>query len=292
MAFADVRGVKIHYEIFGTGGPWVALTTGGRRDLSEFTGLARRIAADGFRVVLHDRRNTGASDIVIDGDEGEEAIWADDLHELLGQLGARPAFIGGASSGSRTSLLFYLRHPEAVRGLMLMQVTGGAFAAERLPENYYGQFIRAAQAGGMAAVCRTEAYKERIAANPSNGPRLMAMKPERFVAVMQRWLDIFLAGPKEPLLGVSPEQLRSIKVPAIVIPGNDLTHAAVSGRAAAELIPGAELFELPIQHREVPVITYAELKEKHEPAVAAAFSAFMRRVGSQKLSSPSPRQPA
>ncbi|HEY6822701.1 MAG TPA: alpha/beta hydrolase [Burkholderiales bacterium] len=292
MATANVRGVKIHYEVFGKSGPWVALTTGGRRDFSEFAGLAERLAAEGFRVVLHDRRNTGASDIVIDGDEGEEAIWADDLYELLGQLGARPAFIGGASSGSRTSLLYYLRHPEAVRGLMLMQVTGGAFAAERLPENYYGQYIRAAREGGMAAVCRTEMYKERIAANPSNGPRLMAMKPERFIAVMQRWLDIFLSGPKEPLLGVSPDQLRSIKVPAIVIPGNDLTHAAVSGRAAQKLIPGAELFELPIQHQDVPVITYAELKEKHEPAIAAAFTGFMRRVESRKLSSPSRPQPA
>jgi pimeloyl-ACP methyl ester carboxylesterase len=278
MSVANVRGVKIHYRVFGQSGPWVALTTGGRRDHSEFTGLAERLAAEGYRVVLHDRRNTGASDIVIDGDEGEEAIWADDLYELLGQLGARPAFIGGASSGSRTSLLFYLRHPEAVRGLMLMQCTGGAFAAGRLPENYYGQFIRAAQQGGMAAVCRTEAYKERIAANPANEPRLMAMKPERFIAVMQRWLDIFLAGPKEPLLGVSAEQLRSIKVPTLVIPGNDLTHAAVSGRAAQALIPGAELFELPIQHQDVPVITYAELKEKHEPAIAGAFVRFMRRV--------------
>jgi pimeloyl-ACP methyl ester carboxylesterase len=275
---ANVRGVKIHYEVFGQSGPWVALVTGGRRDFSEFSGLAARIAAEGFRVVLHDRRNTGASDIVIDGDEGEEAIWADDLYELLGQLGARPAFVGGASSGSRTSLLFYLRHPEAVRGLMLMQCTGGAFAAARLPENYYGQFIRAAQQGGMEAVCQTEAYKERIAANPSNGPRLMAMKPERFIAVMQRWLDVFLAGPKEPLLGVSAEQLRSIKVPAIVIPGNDLTHAAVSGRAAQALIPGSELFELPIKHQDVPVITYAELKAQHEPAIAAAFVRFLRRV--------------
>lgn len=276
MAFADVRGVKIHYQVFGTGGPWVALVTGGRRDFSEFADLARTISAQGFRVVLHDRRNTGASDIIIDGDEGEEAIWADDLHELLGQLGARPAFIGGASSGSRTSLLFYLRHPEAVRGLMLMQCTGGAFAAGRLPENYYGQFIRAAQQGGMAAVCSTEAYKERIAANPANGPRLMAMKPERFIAVMQRWLDIFLAGPKEPLLGVSAEQLRSIKVPTIVIPGNDLTHAAVSGRAAHSLIPGAELFELPVQHQDVPVITFAEWKP-HHAAIAGALAKFLKR---------------
>ena len=32
-----------------------------------------------------------------------------------------------------------------------MRVTGGAFAAGRLPENYYDQFIRAAEEGGNLA---------------------------------------------------------------------------------------------------------------------------------------------
>ncbi|MGE0873940.1 MAG: alpha/beta fold hydrolase [Burkholderiales bacterium] len=277
MPVADVRGVKINHEVFGQSGPWVALTTGGRRGYGEFTGIAQLIAAEGFRVVLHDRRNTGASDIVIDGDEGEEFIWADDLHVLLGQLGALPAFVGGASSGSRTSLLFYLRHPEAVRGLLLMQLTGGAFAAGRLPENYYGQYIRAAREGGMAAVCETEMYRERLAANPSSRARLMAMDPARFIAVMQRWVDVFMAGPKEPLLGVSAEQLRGIRVPTLIIPGNDLTHAAVNGRAAHALIPGSELFELPIEHQDVPLIMFSGWKE-HDPLIARTLVGFMRRA--------------
>ena len=38
-------------------------------------------------------------------------------------------------------------YPQAVRGLLLLRVTGGPFAAGRLPEQYYGQFIRAAKAG-------------------------------------------------------------------------------------------------------------------------------------------------
>jgi hypothetical protein len=42
---------------------------------------------------------------------------------------------------------------------------------------YYGQFIEAARQGGMAAVCATEQYQERIAANPANRERLMAMDP-------------------------------------------------------------------------------------------------------------------
>lgn len=277
MPVANVRGVEIYYRVFGESGPWVALTTGGRRDHSEFLGLAELLAAAGFRVLLHDRRNTGASEIRIDGDEGEEAIWADDLHALLGQLGALPAFIGGASSGSRTSLLLYLRHREAVRGLMLMQLTGGAFAAGRLPENYYGQYIKAVREGGMAAVCETEMYRARIAANPANGPRVMRMDPAQFIAVMQRWLDLFMAGPKEPLLGVSADDLRSITVPVIVIPGNDKTHAAVNGRAAHALIPGCELFELPIEHQDVPLVMYSQWKPQ-EPLVARAFAAFMQRA--------------
>ena len=52
------------------------------------------------RVLVHDRRNTGASDIVIDGEDTEEEIWADDLVDLMRQLGAERAFYGGSSAGS------------------------------------------------------------------------------------------------------------------------------------------------------------------------------------------------
>src|SRR5262249_53112865 len=96
----------------------------------------------GSGVGLHARRNTGASDVLIAGDEGEEVIWTDDMYELMRGLGALPAFFGGGSSGARTSILFALRHPEAVRGLLLLRVTGGAFAAARPPGNYYRPFLR------------------------------------------------------------------------------------------------------------------------------------------------------
>ena len=167
MPLANIRGVNINYRVIGDRGPWIALTTGGRRGHEEFIPLSEKIAAAGYRVLLHDRRNTGASDVLIEGDEGEEVIWTRDLHELMSRLDALPAFFSGGSSGARTSILFYLRYPQAVRGLLLLRVTGGSFAAGRLPENYYGQFIRAAEQGGMAAVCAMDQWKERIAANPS-----------------------------------------------------------------------------------------------------------------------------
>ncbi len=272
---ANVRGVNIVYKVIGDTGPWLALVTGGRRDHTEFTDLAGLIAKAGFRVLLHDRRNTGASDVVIAGDEGEEAIWADDLHILLGQLGALPAFIGGASSGSRTSLLLHRRHPEAVRALLLMQCTGGPFAAGRLPENYYGQYIRAAEEGGMAAVCATEMYQARIAANPATRERMMNMDPAKFITVMKQWLGIFMAGPKEPLIAIGEDELRAIKKPVIVIPGNDKTHSSAAGLAVHSLIPGAQLFRLPTEDQDVAVIQFSGWKQ-HEPAIAAALVKFMQ----------------
>jgi pimeloyl-ACP methyl ester carboxylesterase len=278
MPLAKVRGVNLAYEIIGEHGPWLALTPGGRRSHHEFLPLARRIADAGFRVFLHDRRNTGASDILIDGEEGEESLWIDDLHELLVQQNALPAFIGGSSAGARLSIRFYLRHPEAVLGLLLFRVTGGAFAAGRLPENYYGQFIRAAEQGGMEAVCATEQYRERIAANPANRARLMAMKPEHYVEVMSHWRGQFSAGGQLPVMGVSEAELRSIKVPTVVIPGNDNTHSSASGRTAARLIPGSRLHELPITDQDVPLIPFEEWAP-YEDEIARVFADFMQRAG-------------
>ena len=274
MPLLKVRDVNIHYRVVGERGPWLALITGGRRGFNEFVPLAEKIAAHGVRVLLHDRRNTGASDVVIDGVDGEEEIWTDDLYELAGKLGARPAVVGGASSGARTSIITYLRHPDAVRALFLMRLTGGEFAAGRLPEMYYGQFIRAAREGGMAAVCATEQYRERIAANPANRERLMRMDPERYIEVMSSWLAIFTRGPVAPMYGVTQAQLGSIKVPSVVIPGNDKTHSMACGRAIQRLIPGSRLVELPLEDQDVPLIPFPEWAP-HEESIARVCAEFI-----------------
>jgi len=276
MPTAIVRGLEINYEIIGDGGPFVALFTGGRRGYQEFVPLARRIAAEGFRVLLHDRRNTGASEMRLAAEETEETTWADDLVDLLAQFDAAPAFIGGSSSGARTAMLFCLRHPDATRGLLLLRVTGGEFAAGRLPELYYSQFIRAAEEGGMAAVCATEAYQERIEARPANRDILMNMDPKKFIQVMTALRELFVAGAHLPVMGVTAEELASIATPTIVIPGNDKTHASASGLKAHEMIPGAELHQLPVTDQDVPLIPFPDWAE-HEPEITAAFVDFMRR---------------
>jgi pimeloyl-ACP methyl ester carboxylesterase len=277
MPFASVRGAHINYKILGNDGAWVALSPGGRRDLGAVEPLAQRVAEAGHRVVIFDRRNCGASDVVIDGEDSEYEIWADDLHDLLSQLGGLPAFVGGSSSGCRTSLLFALRHPDAVRGLMLWRVTGGRFACERLAQEYYGQYIIAAKHGGMAAVCEMEHWKERIDARPANRERLLKMDPERFIAVMSHWREYFVRGADLPVIGASEEELKRIRVPACIIPGNDNTHGRQTGVNLGRILANAEVHVLFPKHYDMDLSPREEWDEKADE-MAALFVDFMKRV--------------
>lgn len=277
MPLAEVRGVKVNYEVLGSQGPSVALSPGGRRGIEGVVSLARRLADCGYRVLVHDRRNCGASDVSVEGGGSEYEIWADDLHELLSQLKALPAYVGGSSSGCRLSILFALRHPQAVRGLLLWRVTGSGLAAKRLAEKYYGEFITAAKTGGMAAVCETEHFRERIHERPANRDRLMAMDPARFIAAMSHWNRYFIEGADQPVIGASEAELRSIKAPACVFPGNDDSHPRAVGENLCRLIPNCELHHLVTTQYDADVGPRDEWNAK-EDELAALFDAFMKRV--------------
>ena len=276
MPRATIRGANLVYQVLGESGPWVALNPGGRRGLDAVSSLGAKIAQAGYRVLVHDRRNCGASDVVIEGDESEYEIWADDLYLLLRQLDALPCYVGGSSSGCRLSLLLALRHPEAVQGLLLWRVTGGQFAAQRLAHNYYGEFIEVAQQGGMAAVCETEFFQERIASNPANRDRLLGMDPARFVTVMARWREYFDRGAELPVIGASAEDLRSIQAPTCIVPGHDWTHPRQVGETASRLMPHAELHILLPEDKDVDLAV--EDWDDKEDALAAIFVDFLKRA--------------
>jgi len=276
MPIAKVRGVDINYKVLGDHGPWVALSPGGRRDISGIELLAGKVADTGYRVVVFDRRNCGASEVVIDGTESEYEIWADDIHELLKQLNALPAVVGGSSSGCRTALLIALRHPDAVRALLLWRVTGGRFAAERLAEEYYGQFIEAAKHGGMAAVCEMEHWKERFEARPQNRDALMKMNPEQFIKVMSHWREYFLKGADLPVIGATEEDLKSIKVPTCVVPGNDLTHGPQVVENLSRAMPHAEVHKLFPKFYNEALSPREEWDEK-AGEMGALFADFIKR---------------
>jgi len=235
MPVKDIRGVDIVYEVLGQTGPWVTVTPGGRRGLIGERPLAQLIAEAGHRVLIHDRRNTGASGIAFPGGN-ESHEQAEDLLALLRELGTGPAYVAGSSSGARMSLLLARDHPEAVKALLLWRVTSGDFAAKRLAFNYYEQYLEAASSGGIEAVLATEHFAAMAAANKVNGETLRQMGVEAFTAAMRRWLAGFREGCDYPVAGLSPEQMRGMTLPAIVIPGNDRVHPPAGAQAAHRLL--------------------------------------------------------
>ena len=285
MSEALVRGVHINYEVVGTRGPFIALTPGSRRSYAELLDLSKAIAASGYRVLLHDRRNCGASDVAFDGSASEHEVWADDLYELGRQLGALPMYVGGSSAGARLAILYAMRHPDGLRGLLLWRVTGGQEAVDKLSENYYGQYIKLARAGGMRAICDSEHFAELIAARPANRARLMATNVDEFIKVMEFWRQRFLESATLPIVGASEADLNAIKAPACLIAGNDVIHTPATARKAARLIPNSELHDDVVAKRaDDNLLKDWDRKEWRdaEPRLAALFADFLKRAESAR----------
>jgi pimeloyl-ACP methyl ester carboxylesterase len=284
MPEAVVRGVHINYQVIGNSGPWIALTPGSRRPYGELVDLSKAITASGYRVLLHDRRNCGASDVAFDGSGSEHEVWADDLYVLAKQFNALPIYVGGSSAGARLAILFAIRHPAALRGLLLWRLTGGQEAVEKLSENYYGQFIKLARAGGMQAVCDSEHFSEVIAARPANRERLLKTDPEKFIKVMTHWRECFLKSASLPIVGATEAELNAIKAPACLIAGNDIIHTPATARKAAKLIPKSELHDDVVEKLSDDKLRKEwDRKEWRdaEPHLARIFTAFLKRAESK-----------
>lgn len=279
MSVATVRGIELNYRIVGDTGPIVALMPGERRSHDELVPLAENIARSNCRVLLHDRRNTGASEISIEG-ESEHVVWADDLVALVRVLGEDAFYVGGSSSGARVAITLALRHPQAVRGLLLWRVTGGAHASEKLAKKYYGDPIEVAQEG-MAALCASLHFSEPISRRDGNREKLLAMKPEDFIATMQHWRSEFIHAASLPVIGATEEQIRSLRTPTCILAGNDKVHSPMTARRFAGMLPISELHENVVSYRPDDALLEewdrAEWRSV-EPTMAEIFGAFVSRV--------------
>jgi pimeloyl-ACP methyl ester carboxylesterase len=271
-------GGTIVYAIDGDGPPLV-LTPGGREGraaLAPFiAGLSRY-----FRVLSWDRRNTGASSLCLDGTRSEQAIWAEDLCELVQALDFGRAWIAGGSAGCRVSLNAVLRDPTIARGLILWSASGGAYGSQFLGFSYHVPYIVAAQAGGMAAVAETPFFAERLAANAANRAILLEQDPDQFVATMKFWNESFYPRQGEPLAGIEGD-LASIRLPTLIFEGNDDIHPTEASRELARRIVGAELVPSPWTGAQfMAVLTGRVAGSVFElyPQLLPAIAEFVRRV--------------
>jgi pimeloyl-ACP methyl ester carboxylesterase len=123
MAHLDRAGVKIYYEVHGTG-PVVLLSHGYSATSAMWAGQIDALAA-AHTLILWDMRGHGASDSPDDPALYSEAHTVADMAALLDHVNARSAVIGGLSLGGYMSLAFYAEHPTRVDALMLFDTGPG-----------------------------------------------------------------------------------------------------------------------------------------------------------------------
>lgn len=248
MAWIEVNGIGIAYEIIGEGAQTIAITSGGRssKDTPGVRELAETLAAAGKRVLIWDRPNTGASDICFDG-ESESIQNADTLGGLIEALGIGPVMLVGGSGGARDSLLCAIRHPDAISRIFLLWISGGALGITSVAYFYTHDHAFAALTGGMAAVADLPGWKEPVARNPGNRDRILAQEPMAFFAKMQRWTEAFLPQPGAPMPGVSVADLEGMTKPAMILRSgaSDIHHTREASERLAAMLPDAALAEPP-----------------------------------------------
>ncbi len=235
-------GCEIHFQLLGEG-PVLALTPGGRMGGDAVRDTAEALA-EHHRVVLWDRRNTGASHVWF-GPQPEQLVWADDLAALLRHLELAPAYLAGASAGARVSYLTAIRHPEVAAGLVVWSVSGGPYGSQNLGYQYHTPFINEAVRAGMAGIAETDFFRERIEANPANRQRLLSTSPGEFMAALRAWNESFYPRPDMPVIAATAGDLRQINCPTLIFEGNDDIHPPEAALALHQLVPGSQLSPLP-----------------------------------------------
>jgi 2-hydroxy-6-oxonona-2,4-dienedioate hydrolase len=244
----EVNGGNVVYEILGNEGDFIALTPGGRfsKDIPGLRPLAQELVKGGYRVLLWDRPNCGKSDVQFYG-QSESHMRAETLHALITGLDIGPCIIAGGSGGARDSMLTTMLYPEIVRKLVVWNIVGGVYGSFVLGSYYIVPSILAVRGAGMKGVVHVDEWKERIAENPTNRDRFLALDPDEFLKLMLRWLNAFVPKPGQTIPGVEDEMFDNIKVPTLIIRGgeNDLDHPKRTSMEVHCLIKGSELIDPP-----------------------------------------------
>lgn len=121
MPNANINGQRIHFEDSGGSGPAVVFSHGFLMDQSMFDRQVEALAPE-FRAIRLDARGFGQTE----WDGRPFTLWdsASDIIGLLDHLGIRQAVLVGNSQGGFASLRAALKHPDRVKGLVLMSSSG------------------------------------------------------------------------------------------------------------------------------------------------------------------------
>ena len=166
--YADVNGIKLYYEIHGTGAPLILLH-GGLGAISMF-GPNLPALAKGRQVIAVDLQGHGRTGD-IDRPLSPE-LMADDIAALIKHLKLERPDLMGFSLGGGVALLTAIKHPELVGRLVVVStpIRRDAFYPDILAQQ---KQVTAEAAEAMKQTPMYQLYAS-IAPRPEDWPRLLA----------------------------------------------------------------------------------------------------------------------
>lgn len=225
MATATLNGIQIEYEVSGHG-PAVLLSHG-YGAAGRMWDVQRRALGDRYRLITWDMRGHGQTESPEDPTQYSVALTVADMHGLLRHLGVERAVIGGLSLGGYMSLAFHLQHPEMVRALVISDSGPGYRNPEARADWNRRAETRAAdlETRGLEALSRSGAEVQQ------------AVRRHRSAHGLAHAARGMLAQRDASVI----DSLRGIRVPTLIIVGDQDVPFLAPSRYMAEKIPGARL---------------------------------------------------
>lgn len=253
MAIAMIDGLETNYEVLGSGPPLLMLAPGAfDATMDKWTNTrawkevnAVEILAKQCTVILYDRRESGAS-----GGRVERLSWSLFTRQakgLLDELNIDSAFVMGGCMGCSVAMAFAVDYPDAIRGLVLHWPTGGArWRANMLAKfRQHHEFVKANGLEGVIDKAQTgETFWTGSDAGPwgSSINRSKSFAEQFRAQDLERYLGIVAAsGPalydRDTVPGCTAEEAMAVKAPALIIPGDDPSHATSGAHYLRECLP-------------------------------------------------------
>lgn len=260
MPFTTLDGIETYYETYGSGTPILMFAPGGFdatidkwRAASAWTGIdgVQALSAE-HTVIVYDRRECGQS-----GGRVERLSWASYTKQgkaLLDHLNVGSAWIMGGCMGCSVALAFGAHYPETTRGLLLHWPVGGYRWKINGRERFLRHLNFARRQGLRGIVDRAQGEKS-FWTDPEAGPwasvisrdkefaaRFAAQEPERYFGIIATsGRSLF---DRDTATGAEPEEIIGISAPALILPGDDASHATSAAHYLRELLPRSEFWSV------------------------------------------------
>jgi pimeloyl-ACP methyl ester carboxylesterase len=263
MAIVDLDGIPTRYELVGDGPALLMFSPGGfDSSLENWTGFGRyrdlgfvQALAPSYTCVLFDRRESGQS-----GGRVQRLGWEHYVAQalaLIDHLGLRQVHAMGGCVGCSTAAALAVAAPGRVRSLVLFSPAGGP-RYRMAQHRRFAEHLAFAAGNGLAAVAGlARSTTAGFSKDPRIGPWAAPLRTNDAFAASYAELDparyeTIVTGTvrglfdRDTVPGVEAEDLMTLDVPALIVPGQDASHAPSAARYLQECLPINEYWDVPV----------------------------------------------